>query len=121
MILHITENSHIHNITILILMLNINTTDFSTSIHLYCNIIFESVSVARLQEPSSAVDNCEDISLRPPQGGDNSDCGVRAWRHKPEVLVKGCCNYSAQVGPQYRHGFSLQIEYHHHNRASMHR
>ena len=49
------------------------------------------------QDPSADVSHCEDISLRPPQGGDGGVGRVRQWRHKPEVLVKGCCNYSAQV------------------------
>lgn len=56
------------------------------------------VVIDQSQEPSSDMSHCEDISLRPPHGGDGGDAGVRQWRHKPEVLVKGCCNYSAQVG-----------------------
>jgi len=37
------------------------------------------------------------IHLRPPHLAQTSS-PARQWRHKPEMLIKGCCNYTAQVG-----------------------
>ncbi|XP_062614188.1 ankyrin repeat and sterile alpha motif domain-containing protein 1B-like isoform X1 [Saccostrea cucullata] len=35
------------------------------------------------------------IHIRPPHQA-NTATPIKQWRHRPEMLVKGCCNYSAQ-------------------------
>nr|XP_022307379.1 uncharacterized protein LOC111113399 isoform X4 [Crassostrea virginica] len=35
------------------------------------------------------------INIRPPHQA-NTTTPIKQWRHRPEMLVKGCCNYSAQ-------------------------
>lgn len=32
-----------------------------------------------------------------PSSSDGFDASVGHWCHRPEALVKGCCNYSVQV------------------------
>ncbi|KAJ8299653.1 hypothetical protein KUTeg_023713 [Tegillarca granosa] len=36
------------------------------------------------------------IHLRPPHHA-QTDTPVKQWRHRPEMLIKGCCNYTAHV------------------------
>ncbi|XP_055998045.1 ankyrin repeat and sterile alpha motif domain-containing protein 1B-like isoform X10 [Ostrea edulis] len=35
------------------------------------------------------------IHIRPPHQA-NTTTPIKQWRHRPEMLIKGCCNYSAQ-------------------------
>ena len=49
----------------------------------------KSLHVSRSTRSNS---DASELQLRPPNSS-----AITRWRHRPEVLVKGCCNYVAQV------------------------
>ena len=49
----------------------------------------KSLHVSRSTRSNS---DASELQLRPPNSS-----AITRWRHRPEVLVKGCCNYLAQV------------------------
>jgi len=48
-----------------------------------------------LDEYSSNGVNKEDIHIRPPHLA-HAESPIKQWRHRPEVLIRGCCTYNTQ-------------------------
>lgn len=54
----------------------------------------EDDEVFRQRKTGQSIRN-DDIHVRPPHMAQTSS-PAKNWRHKPEMLIKGCCNYTAQ-------------------------
>lgn len=54
-----------------------------------CELCQQQLNGIQLEDSSQ-------VQIRPPSTSSAENVGVKQWRHQPEVLIKGCCNYTVQ-------------------------